>query len=68
MKNLKMLSRSSPIFVLSNHATFSQTQTGATVPLKASASCWRETSHSKYSDYFSALAKNAKQNLAYYKK
>jgi hypothetical protein len=28
-----MLSCSSPIFALSNHTTFSQTQTGATVPL-----------------------------------
>jgi hypothetical protein len=28
-----MLSGSSPIFVLSNHTTCSQTQTGATVPL-----------------------------------
>ncbi len=29
-----MLSGSFPIFALSNHTTFSQTQTGATVPLK----------------------------------
>jgi hypothetical protein len=29
-----MLSGSSPIFPLSNHTTCSQTQTGATVPLK----------------------------------
>jgi hypothetical protein len=29
-----MLSGSSPVFVLSNHTTFSQTQTGTTVPLK----------------------------------
>ncbi len=28
-----MLSSSSPIFALSDHTTFSQTQTGATVPL-----------------------------------
>ncbi len=28
-----MLSGSFPIFALSNHTTFSQTQTGATVPL-----------------------------------
>jgi hypothetical protein len=34
-KIFKMLSGSSPIFALSNHATFSQTQTGATVPLRA---------------------------------
>jgi hypothetical protein len=33
-KILKMLSGSSPIFALSNHITCSQTQTGATVPLK----------------------------------
>jgi hypothetical protein len=31
---LKMFSSSSPIFALSNHTTFSQTQTGATVPLR----------------------------------
>jgi hypothetical protein len=30
---LKTLSGSSPVFVLANHTTFSQTQTGATVPL-----------------------------------
>ncbi len=30
-----MLSGSFPIFALSNHTTFSQTQTGATVPLKS---------------------------------
>ncbi len=33
-KILKTLSGSSPIFALSFHTTFSQTQTGATVPLK----------------------------------
>jgi hypothetical protein len=32
-KILKTLSSSSPIFALSNHTTFSQAQTGATVPL-----------------------------------
>jgi hypothetical protein len=32
---LKTLSGSSPIFALSIHTTFSQTQTGATVPLTA---------------------------------
>jgi hypothetical protein len=31
---LKTLSGSSPIFALSIHTTFSQTQTGATVPLR----------------------------------
>jgi hypothetical protein len=31
---LKTLSESSPIFALSIHTTLSQTQTGATVPLK----------------------------------
>jgi hypothetical protein len=31
-----MLSGSFPIFALSNHTTFSQTQSGATVPLKIS--------------------------------
>ncbi len=31
---LKTLSRSSPIFALSIHTTFSQTQTGATVPVR----------------------------------
>jgi hypothetical protein len=30
-----MLSGSFPIFALSNHTTFNQTQTGVTVPLKA---------------------------------
>jgi hypothetical protein len=34
MKHFKMLSGSFPIFALSNHITFSQTQTVATVPLK----------------------------------
>jgi hypothetical protein len=34
VKNFKMLSGSFPIFVLSNHITFCQTQTGATVPLR----------------------------------
>jgi hypothetical protein len=33
-KILKTLSGSSPIFALSNHTTCSQTQAGATVPLK----------------------------------
>jgi hypothetical protein len=33
VENLKTLSGSSPVFALSNHTTFSQTQTGATVPL-----------------------------------
>jgi hypothetical protein len=33
VENLKTLSGSSPVFVLSYHTTFSQTQTGATVPL-----------------------------------
>ncbi len=33
-----MLSGSFPIFALSNHTTFSQTQTGATVPLRGSNS------------------------------
>jgi hypothetical protein len=33
---LKTLSRSSPIFALSIHPTFSQTQAGATVPLRNS--------------------------------
>jgi hypothetical protein len=32
-KNVKTLSGSSPIFDLSNHTTFSQTETGATVTL-----------------------------------
>jgi hypothetical protein len=32
-KILKALSGSSSVFALSNHTTFSQTQTGATVPL-----------------------------------
>jgi hypothetical protein len=32
---LKTLSGSSPIFALSIHTTFSQTQTGATVPLSS---------------------------------
>jgi hypothetical protein len=32
-KNFFMLSGSFPIFVLSNHTTFCQTQNGATVPL-----------------------------------
>jgi hypothetical protein len=34
VNNFVMLSGSFPIFSLSNHTTFSQTQTGATVPLK----------------------------------
>jgi hypothetical protein len=34
VKNFKTLSGSSPIFALSNYTTFSQTQTGATVPLR----------------------------------
>jgi hypothetical protein len=33
VENFKTLSGSSPVFVLSNHTTFSQTQTGAIVPL-----------------------------------
>jgi hypothetical protein len=32
-KILKTLSGSSPVFALSNHTSFSQTQTGATIPL-----------------------------------
>jgi hypothetical protein len=35
---LIMLCSSSPIFALSNHTAFSQTQTGATVPLNAAES------------------------------
>jgi hypothetical protein len=35
---LNTLFSSSPIFALSNHTTFSQTQTGATVPLNAAES------------------------------
>jgi hypothetical protein len=34
-----MLSCSYPIFALSNHTTFSQTQTGATVALKEELAC-----------------------------
>jgi hypothetical protein len=33
MENFKMLSSSPPIFALSNHITFCQSQTGVTVPL-----------------------------------
>jgi hypothetical protein len=33
-KKFKSISGSSPIFALSNYTTFSQTQIGATVPLK----------------------------------
>jgi hypothetical protein len=36
MENFKALSSSSPIFALSNHTIFCQTQTGATVPFKLS--------------------------------
>jgi hypothetical protein len=36
---LKTLSGSSPIFALSIHTTFSQTQTGATVPLSVKTGC-----------------------------
>ncbi len=38
MKLLKTISGASPIFALSNETTFIQTQTGATVPLKAGGS------------------------------
>ncbi len=33
VENVKTLSGSSPFYALSNHTTFSQTQTGTTVPL-----------------------------------
>jgi hypothetical protein len=36
VENFKRLSGSSPVFALSNLTTFSQTQTGATVPLSPS--------------------------------
>jgi hypothetical protein len=39
-KILKTLSSSSPVFALSNHTTFSQTQTGATVPLSGECQEW----------------------------
>ncbi len=35
----KVLSGSFPIFALSNHTTFSQTQTGVTVPLSNPYNC-----------------------------
>jgi hypothetical protein len=39
-QNLRLLSSSSPTFALYCHTTFSQTQTGATVPL-IPLNCWR---------------------------
>jgi hypothetical protein len=51
---LKTLSGSSPIFALSIHTTFSQTQTGATVPLRQLI----RRSKPSYNKYISDGARN----------
>jgi hypothetical protein len=56
VENFKNLQRSSPIFALSIHTTFSQTQTGATVPLRTlSLYCLLKEGHTRFWFYFNIL-------------
>jgi hypothetical protein len=59
VENFKNAQGSSPVFVLSNHTTFSQTQTGATVPLTA------QKNSIQYIYLIIGLQKNSKPEVAY---